>query len=479
MRERRNLVNGRLKMDVAREVMREVIRAIPTGTDVALRTYGRTIAEGRPRDCQDTELLQPLGKIDHPTLLRQIDQIHALGTTPIAYSLEQAAHDFSDEPGQKIIILITDGKEECGGKVQETAASFRARGLDVMINVVGFALADRTTKEIMEQVAAVTGGRFYDATNQTELVDAIHKAIAAPFELRDAAGERMAVGTTGADPVEPPEGLFELLVRTVGESLMVPEVPIEHGHWTRVELKKAGEEVDARILGPLPIEEAPWDAAPADEPDSEAITVARIEPGAPPPGPEPATGLPGATAALPPVAPAGPDPELVGTVQRKLAQLGFAPGPADGVFGRRTAEAIQAFEMAARLPASGAVSDVLDRRLDAALADDLHLRYRADATLLGGDLDNVLRGALTDADLRKVQVTYSFALGNLPAGETARWRSDDDPGRGGTITVGSPLEGGRCRSYTQRITAAGRTSESAAALVACMDANNAWGLAGR
>ena len=40
--------------------------------------------------------------------------IKAKGTTPIARSLEEAASDFPRENSRNIVILITDGKEECG-----------------------------------------------------------------------------------------------------------------------------------------------------------------------------------------------------------------------------------------------------------------------------------------------------------------------------------------------------------------------------
>ena len=40
--------------------------------------------------------------------------IRAKGTTPIAKSLEEAAADFPIDNSRNIVILITDGKEECG-----------------------------------------------------------------------------------------------------------------------------------------------------------------------------------------------------------------------------------------------------------------------------------------------------------------------------------------------------------------------------
>lgn len=41
------------------------------------------------------------------------------------------------------------------------------------------------------------------------------------------------------------------------------------------------------------------------------------------------------------------------TAQQELARLGFDPGPADGVWGRRSADATMAFQRAHNLPATG------------------------------------------------------------------------------------------------------------------------------
>ena len=45
--------------------------------------------------------------------------------------------------------------------------------------------------------------------------------------------------------------------------------------------------------------------------------------------------------------------ERVREIQSLLSQLGFEPGPADGLMGRRTAEAISQYQRQHRLPADG------------------------------------------------------------------------------------------------------------------------------
>ncbi len=50
-------------------------------------------------------------------------------------------------------------------------------------------------------------------------------------------------------------------------------------------------------------------------------------------------------------------------VQELLTELGYEPGPADGVAGGKTREAIRRFEAASGLPISGVISENLIRRL--------------------------------------------------------------------------------------------------------------------
>jgi Mg-chelatase subunit ChlD len=135
MIEKRHRVNGRLKLDVAKDVLRQALNTVPDGSRVALRVYGRRVREGRPGDCEDTELLLPMGPVDRARMLRAVDQIKGLGTTPIAYALQQAAADFSSAPGEKILVLVTDGMDALGGEDvaadrQDQRHGGRGRGAD-------------------------------------------------------------------------------------------------------------------------------------------------------------------------------------------------------------------------------------------------------------------------------------------------------------------------------------------------------------
>lgn len=250
MREKKRTIGGRLKIDVAKDVMAQVIANLPDDAEVALRVYGHRIREGRPGDCQDSELMVPFGKIDKARLLGRVRSVQALGTTPIAFSLQQVPRDFAGRDGEKMVILITDGKEECHGNPSAVVSDLLAQGLQLRLNIVGFALADAATKAEMEKVARLTGGRFFDAKDSEGLRKAISQSLAAPFDVLDTAGTRVASGVSGQGPIDVPEGLYTVVVHAAGEVVTIQNVRLAQNKPTKVELTKQGKAISSRVVGP-------------------------------------------------------------------------------------------------------------------------------------------------------------------------------------------------------------------------------------
>lgn len=244
MRERDNLVDGRLKIDVAKDVVERILTDLPDSVRVGLRVFGHRVPEGRSGDCEDSELVYPFGPLDRTRLVEEVRAIRArAGTTPIAYSLRQVAGDFGEAPGEKIVILVTDGKEECGGDVEEAASALLDEVSEVRVNVVGFALADQTVKEDMQRLAELTGGRFYDAQDSEALSGAIQQSLAVPYDALASDSAVVASGLVDQEPVEVPEGVYTVVVHAAGSPIAIPKVRVEFSEASVIELRKEGEEV--------------------------------------------------------------------------------------------------------------------------------------------------------------------------------------------------------------------------------------------
>jgi hypothetical protein len=244
-------VGGRPKIDIARNVVARVIENLPDDAEVALRVYGHRIGPGRPGACEDSELLFPFARIDKPRLLARVRAIRALGTTPIAYSLRQVARDLAGAHGEKMVILVTDGKEECGGSPSTAVSELVTKGLKIQVNIVGFALADEATRWEVQRVAEFSGGRFFDAADAGGLRAAIEQALAAPYDVLDGAETRVVGGgRVGQGAVGLPEGAYTVVVHAQERPIRIENVPIVQNKSTTVELQRRGPQIEGRILAP-------------------------------------------------------------------------------------------------------------------------------------------------------------------------------------------------------------------------------------
>lgn len=241
MRSSRQLIDGRLKMDVAKDVLRGVVADLPDDVQVGLRAYGHRIREGQPGDCTDSELMVKIEPLDRPRLLSRIDALQALGTTAISYSLREAAKDFAGIDGPKLIVLVTDGEEECSADPAATIAELRAEGLDVRLNVAGFALADDDLKQAMQTMASAGGGAFFDARDGRGLADAVNAALAVPVDLVDEQGTVVASGAAGGDALKAPPGRYTLRVHTVSGEVSIPGVEIREAQSQKLTLRREGD----------------------------------------------------------------------------------------------------------------------------------------------------------------------------------------------------------------------------------------------
>ena len=251
MKERHRLIDGKLKIDAAKEVLLEVIRVLPPDARVGLRVYGHRIREKRRGDCQDSELMIPIGTLDKGAFAARILSIRALGTTPIAFSLQRAAQDLAGIQGERLIVLVTDGKEECRGDPASVVAELKRAGIHIRLDVVGLALADEATKAEMRRIAEITGGQYFDANNRAGFQNAIRQAFGrVPFDVQDAAGKTVASGLLGGGPIKLAAGTYTIIVAASGQPVRLGGVAVAGDKTTRIELSKRGDRIESRIDGP-------------------------------------------------------------------------------------------------------------------------------------------------------------------------------------------------------------------------------------
>lgn len=160
------------KIDVAKKLMAQLLDSLRYvgNLELALRIYGH-LKPYPPQDCDDSRLEVPFSKGNISQIKEVLQKVIPRGTTPIARSLELCGNDFPQDPSRNIIILITDGMEECGGDPCAISQSLQKKGIFLKPFVIGLGL-DISLKKTFECV-----GRYFDATNENMFKDALNIVI--------------------------------------------------------------------------------------------------------------------------------------------------------------------------------------------------------------------------------------------------------------------------------------------------------------
>jgi Ca-activated chloride channel homolog len=161
------------RINVARRILTKLMDSLEHAkqVEVALRVYGHTSPPAK-HDCKDTRLEVPFGPHNHNTIKKEVAKIIPKGTTLIAYSLQQAAYDFPKEPGvRNVIVLITDGLEECNGDPCAVSEALQSNGVILRPFIVGIG----GTEEFREAFECV--GRYYDANTEADFDNVLNVVI--------------------------------------------------------------------------------------------------------------------------------------------------------------------------------------------------------------------------------------------------------------------------------------------------------------
>lgn len=128
--------------------------------EVGLRVYGHTSPKAA-QNCKDTRLEVPFAKNNAAAIKNKLQNIKPKGTTLIAYSLTQAAYDFPQQRGwRNVVILITDGLEECDGDPCTVSEALQKQGVILRPFVIGVGGGDQFAN------AFECVGRYFDAKTE-------------------------------------------------------------------------------------------------------------------------------------------------------------------------------------------------------------------------------------------------------------------------------------------------------------------------
>jgi Ca-activated chloride channel family protein len=167
-------IRGQAKIEIAREVIADLVKSLPDEAEIGLIAYGHR-AKG---DCDDIELLVPVGKLDREAFLKQVNGLMPKGMTPLTAAVEFAAKTLAHTEQAATVILVTDGEETCHRNPCEAARALKATGVDFKAHVIAFDLDSNAAKSV-ECMATETGGLFLKADDAASLSDALQMTLEA------------------------------------------------------------------------------------------------------------------------------------------------------------------------------------------------------------------------------------------------------------------------------------------------------------
>lgn len=165
-----------MKMDIAKKMLSEFVDSIQKipNLEIALRCYGHQVPLHPERSCTDTKLEIPFGRNNGTAIKNRLKTIVPKGTTPIAYTLEQCGADFPSESSKNIrniIILITDGIEECDGDPCAVSLALQKKGIVLKPFVIGIGL----DQSYLNTFGCI--GKFYDASSESNFKNILNIVI--------------------------------------------------------------------------------------------------------------------------------------------------------------------------------------------------------------------------------------------------------------------------------------------------------------
>lgn len=162
------------KIDIAKKLLSNMVDSLQDieNLEIGLRVYGHK-SSYPPQDCDDTHLEVNFLQAKHAVniIKKKLSVVRARGTTPIARSLEEGAKDFPNGDARNIVILITDGKEECGMDPCAVSRLYQKKGIILKPFVIGVGL-DKSWKKSFDCV-----GRFFDASKESDFTNILNVVI--------------------------------------------------------------------------------------------------------------------------------------------------------------------------------------------------------------------------------------------------------------------------------------------------------------
>lgn len=173
------------KMEMAKLILTHLADSLSReNISFAVRVFGHQKDKSLV-DCKDTKLELPFAPSNGTKLPSVLSRITPKGYSPIALSLEQSINDFplTKTEQRSVIILISDGFENCEGDACIASAKLQNAGIYLRPYIVGLGLTSAQKKQF-ECVGQVFDVQESDNTNQSQIASVVISTMMNPTSLQ-------------------------------------------------------------------------------------------------------------------------------------------------------------------------------------------------------------------------------------------------------------------------------------------------------
>lgn len=160
-------MNGRKKLDWARESILQFARSLPPNTSLTVRTFGAQ-RKGKTDSCQKSELLFAdqayKANTQESNLSNKMNKLKAQGWSPLGKAIKETKQDFvkgkgNQSPTENMLFIITDNGETCKGDPMTAGRVLHQAKEKIRINVIGLQTSGNAEKDL-QQLANEVNGHF-------------------------------------------------------------------------------------------------------------------------------------------------------------------------------------------------------------------------------------------------------------------------------------------------------------------------------
>jgi Ca-activated chloride channel family protein len=167
---------GERRIDTARKAMADILPDITATRATGLVTYGGTMAIG----CSGVELRLPPMTNSAGLINAALLGMGPGGQTPLTEAVWLAAQTLDVDGASGTVVLITDGKENCGFNACALGIKLRNEAPNMKVHVVGFHLRSRDEASVA-CLSAQTNGTYTSTRDYESLRQALRTTLMCPM----------------------------------------------------------------------------------------------------------------------------------------------------------------------------------------------------------------------------------------------------------------------------------------------------------